>query len=50
MTAVGVVAAGKIHCGFVKPGMSVTFGPPDLKTKVSLKVTSISTKVTMFQR
>ncbi|XP_060556088.1 elongation factor 1-alpha-like [Ruditapes philippinarum] len=31
---VGVVAAGKIHCGFVKPGMSVTFGPPDLKTKV----------------
>ena len=37
MIAVGVVAAGKIHCGFVKPGMSVTFGPSDLKTKVSIQ-------------
>ncbi|KAH3810768.1 elongation factor 1-alpha-like [Dreissena polymorpha] len=32
--AVGVVAAGRIHTGFVKPGMSVTFGPPDIKTQV----------------
>lgn len=28
------MAAGRIHCGFVKPGMSITFGPADIKTKV----------------
>ena len=32
--AIGIVAAGRIHSGFVKPGMSVTFGPTDLSTKV----------------
>ncbi|XP_052785282.1 elongation factor 1-alpha-like [Mya arenaria] len=30
----GIVVAGKIHCGFVKPGMSITLGPPDIKAKV----------------
>ena len=34
ISAIGIVAAGRIHSGFVKPGMSITFGPTELKTKV----------------
>ena len=34
--AIGIVAAGRIHSGFVKPGMSITFGPTDLNTKVTV--------------
>ena len=33
-SAIGIVAAGRIHSGFVKPGMSITFGPNDINTKV----------------